>query len=103
MKNKIEFLKNTISETSPNINQTSAGSSFEQNLFSKESSREKIKAFKVVKGKVKITNNHNELRFAKNYQLNDQTELEIVWNRMLLFVKFTFLFLLLFSIFMLFK
>lgn len=101
MNNKIEFSDTITTESKQFINQTSAGSSFNQNLYSKKVTYKNLNAFKVVKGKVKIYDN-NEFKLVKNYGYDEEIELEIVGKRMLLFLKFTFLFLLLFSIFMLF-
>ena len=101
MKNTIEFPENNIFESSKIINQTSAGSSFVDGSHSKASPYQNLKDFKIVKGKVKIMNNKSELKLAKSYGFDENTELEIVGKRMLLFMILTILFLLVFSLFML--
>jgi len=101
MKNTIEFPENNIFESSKIVNQTRGGSSFVDGSHSKPEPYQNLKAFKIVKGKVKIMNNKSELKLAKSYGFDENTELEIVGKRMLLFMILTILFLLVFSLFML--
>ena len=101
MKNKIEFPENNDIKTGQLINQTSAGSSFDQNLNSELT--QKIKSFKIIKGKVKTYKNNNKVKLVNNDWLEDKEELDIVSKRMSLFLKFTFFSLIIISLFISFK
>jgi hypothetical protein len=101
MKNKIEFPENDIIQPRQFI--TSAGSSFDQNQYPKAEQKKKVKPSKIIKGKVKIYNSNNEVKLIDNDWLDDEAELEIVSKRMSIFLKFTFLFLIVLSFLIMFK
>jgi len=103
MKNKIEFSENDTIQKRQIINLQENRLRFEQNTHSITAQNQGIKAFKIIKGKVKIQDSNSDQKFAKNDWLDDEEELVIVWKRMLLFLKFAFMFLLVFSLFVLFQ
>jgi hypothetical protein len=103
MKNKIEFPKNSDLEKKEFLNQTSAGSSFGNNQGSETKQEQRIKSSKIIKGKVKIFNNNNEVKFVNNDWLDEETELTIVLKRMSIFLKLTFLFLIALTLLVLLK
>jgi len=99
MKNKIEFPENNTFEAKQFINQISAGSSFNK-IYSDITQNQSFNPSKIIRGKVKI-HGSNSRQNSNNDWLDDEEELEIVWKRMLLFVKFIFLFLIVSSVFIL--
>ena len=102
MKTKIESSKNDISVTRQFM--TSAGSSFDKIINSNSYQKQKEKkTSKIIKGKVKIFNKNNGMRLINRGFLNDREELEIVSKRMAIFLKFTFLFLMVFSLLIFFE
>lgn len=95
MKNKIEFFENEDIQTKHYINQKK-DTSYDQNLKKKQKGNTKD-SFKVIKGKVKVYNNNSK---PVSHKHDDKSELILISNRMLHFVKFTFvLIILLFILF----
>jgi len=103
MKNKIVFPKNDAIQTRQLVNQASTRSLFDENLNPKVEGMQRIKASKIIKGKVKIYSSKNEEKFVNNDWLGDDAELDIVSKRMSLFLKFTFVCLTIISLLILFK
>lgn len=98
MKNKIKFSENDDIQERQSLNQKKNLSLCDPNQYSKEESkRYKKSPFRVIKGKVKVYHNSKPNLIDKGY-LNDESELHLISERMLLFLKFTFLILILTSL-----
>ena len=92
MKNKIESSRNKDFETEQFMSN--------QNHYLK--AKQSKKTFpKMIKGKVKVYDNKSKQIDGK--QIDDESELILIFNRMGFFLKFVFLFLILISLLMLFK
>ena len=103
MKNKIENPENEFVPTAQLVNKKDDKLRSDQNAFSNTENNQSIKSSKIIKGKVKIQANNSRLKLTNTEWLDDEEELQIVWKRMLLFLKFIFLFLIVSSIFILIK
>lgn len=104
MKNKTEFSKNDIIQTEQFINVQKTASTYDENQYSKvEQKQNKKSPSKVIKGKVKVYHNNNRSKLINHENLDDDSELNLISERMLLFLKFTFLSLLIIALFMLIK
>lgn len=89
MKNKIKFSENDGIQEKQFINQKKAGSICDSNLYStEEQKRTKKFAFKVIKGKVKVYHNNNKPKLIDDKYIDDESELMLVSDRMLHFLKF---------------
>ncbi|MDR6844255.1 hypothetical protein [Flavobacterium granuli] len=93
MKNIIS--KNITNQTKELVNQT-------RNTFTNEKKQFKITSSKLIKGKVKVYTNSRPKLNNSDY-LDDESELYLVSERMLLFLKFALVFLTLTALFILFK
>jgi hypothetical protein len=95
-------MKNIISENSINqmsefVNDNKCKFDYDQNHYvSVEQKQMKMPVQKIFKGKVKVYNSSKKLQNIQNVAIDDESELNIISNRMLLFLKITFLFVLLF-------
>ncbi|PVX47726.1 hypothetical protein C8C85_3681 [Flavobacterium sp. 103] len=92
-------MKNIIPEIDTNqirefIDQKDNKFGYDQNQYSiVEQKQKKKKSSKFIKGKVKVYNSRAKLINSEYH--DDESELNLVSERMLLFLKFTFLFLIL--------
>ena len=68
-----------------------------------EQKQYKKSSAKLIKGKAKVYSNDNFSRLANSENLDDKTELYLVSERMILFLKYTFLFIILITILSLLK
>lgn len=84
-------MKNIISKS--NTNQ--ASDTFE---YSQEQKQYKKNTAKLIKGKIKVYNNHSFSKSMNSENLDDETELFMVSERMVLFLKITFLLVILISL-----
>lgn len=84
-------MKNKTSEKTANQTSEFVDPKIDSSLFDQKQN----KKAKVIKGKVKIYSNNNKSKHINNGNLNDETELMLISERLLLFLKFTFFFLLL--------
>ena len=104
MKNKTEFSKNDTIQTGQFIIDKKTESKYDENQYSKvEEKQNKKSPFKVIKGKVKVYHNNTRPKLINNENLDDDSELDLVSERMLIFLKFILLSLLIMSLFIRFK
>jgi hypothetical protein len=97
MKNIIS--KNDTDQERKFTNQKENEFANDQNQYSIVEQKQKKKAStKFIKGKVKVFNTKPKL--INNEYLDDESELNLISERMLLFLKFTFLFLILIASFL---
>ncbi|PZX92647.1 hypothetical protein DOS84_14415 [Flavobacterium aquariorum] len=65
---------------------------YTQNQYSIVEQKQKKKtSSKLIKGKVKVYSNNDRLKLTNSQYHDDESELELISERMLLFLKFTFL------------
>jgi hypothetical protein len=94
-------MKNIISGSNTNhvqefINDEELKFAYNQNQNPIEGQEpKKIPLQKIFKGKVKVYNTNKRLKHIQNIELDDESELNLISNRMLLFLKFTILFIIL--------
>lgn len=103
MKNKIEFPKKEAIQIRQLINQANSECSFDENQKTEVEGIQRIKASKIIKGKVKVYNSKDKMKFVNSDFLDDEAELDIVSKRMSLFLKLTFLMLIVISVLIFFK
>lgn len=94
MKNKIEFSGKEKIQKGQFIDQNNAMPITDENQKSDIKS-----SHKVIKGKVKVYHNH-KTKFTDDKHLDNNAELLMVSERMMLFLKFTFILIILFFIYM---
>jgi hypothetical protein len=100
MKNIIS--KNDTDQEREFINQKKNEFANDQNHYSIVEQKQKKKtSSKLIKGKVKVYNSRPKL--ANSEYFDDESEFNLISERMLLFLKFTFLFLILTVFFLFFK
>ncbi|HEU4789849.1 MAG TPA: hypothetical protein VFS71_09200 [Flavobacterium sp.] len=92
-------MKNIISENDMNqirefINQKDNEFTYDQYSIVEQKQKKKTPS-KLIKGKVKVYNNNSRPKLINSEYLDDESELNLISERMLLFLKFTFLFLIL--------
>lgn len=98
-------MKNIISENDANqvrefINQKKNEFAYDQNQYSTIEQKQKKKTPpKLIKGKVKVYRNTSRPKLINRENLDDESELNLISERMLLFLKFTFLLLILIASF----
>ena len=95
------IMKNTTLEK--NANQTSEFVNQKIDLLLFEQKQNKKTKSKLIKGKVKVFSNSNRLKFINNEILDDETELVVISERIIYFLKFTLLFLILIAFFIFLK
>jgi hypothetical protein len=102
MKNIIS--KSDANETKEFVNQRRNVFENAQNqLEISEQKQYKKSATKLIKGKVKVYSNNSFPRLTNYENLDDETELFLISERMLHFLKFTFLFIILITLLLLLK
>lgn len=104
MKNKIEFSENEDIQERQFINQKRNESICDSNQYSRvEQKRNKKSPLKIIKGKVKVYHNDTKHKHIDDKFMDDESELILVSDRMLQFLKVVSLFFILISIFLFFK
>lgn len=97
MKNKIKFSEKNEIQERQFLDQKETESIGEQ-----KSDRKPF--HKIIKGKVKVYhNNHKPNFWCHKHNYNDESELILISDRMLLFMKFVFVVIVLFFLFLIFK
>jgi len=92
-------MKNVISKHDDNqirefVNQKENKFGFDQNQYTTVEQKQDIKVpSKLIKGKIKVYNSKKRPKLIDREKLDDETELNLISERMFFFVKFTFLFL----------
>jgi len=96
-------MENTTSEK--NANQTSefVDQKIDSSLFEQKQKQNKNTKSKLIKGKVKVYSDNNRSKLINNRNLDDETELMLISERLLLFLKLTFFVLLLTAFFIFLK
>lgn len=96
--------KNDANQTKEFENQKRNVFEYAQNQHEgSEQKQNKKSSSKLIKGKAKVYSDNNFSRLANSENLDDETELYLVSERMVLFLKFTFLFIILITLLSLLK
>lgn len=102
-------MKNIINENEANqigefVNQKENTLTYSKNQYSKTEQKQNKKASsKLFKGKVKVYSNNSKPNLIDDDYLDEESELNLVSERMLFFVKFIFLFLIIMTFVLLLK